>query len=110
MAYATDTTRRSLLAIATAATLLPGAIQSAPQIEPDPWADLIAAYGQCHPNAPAAIARARQAGLDPATLACVSLTGPAAPEALPVLWFGDVDAGNYSAVTPLGGGHYTRFH
>lgn len=105
MAYANDTTRRSLLAIATLATLLPSAVSSAP----DPWAELIAAHGQCHPNALAAIAKARGAGLDPATLSCVSLTG-AAPQHLPALWFGDVASGHYSVVTPAGGQFHTRFH
>ena len=105
MAYANDTTRRSLLAIATVATLLPGAVHAAP----DPWTDLISTYGRCHPNALAAITKARGAGLDPLTFVTISLAGAPSPEQLPILWFGDVDAGNYTAVTPVSGTHYMRF-
>ncbi len=109
MAYATDTTRRSLFAIAGAAVLLPSAVQSAPRIEPNPWAELIAAYGECHPNAAAAIANAIKAGVDPATLACVTLRGQRGAEALPVLWFGDIEGGQYSVVSPIAAWRYARF-
>lgn len=110
MAYAADTTRRSLFAMAGVAALLPAARQSLPEAPSSPWVRLIAALGPAHPDAPAALQRAIDIGVDPTSFTDIEVgSADAAQGRYPILFFGDLTLA-YTVVTPTTAGAVTVFH
>lgn len=108
MACATATTRRSLLAITGATALLP--VPAHATSVASPWADLIASIARTHPNAPAALLRAMDLGVDPRTFCGITLRSPGVSDAEhPALFFGDRKKA-YHVVTPRSASLYTVFH
>lgn len=65
------------------------------------WRTFLATYGQAHPNMAAAVCVAEKAGLDPARVCLVSLSGPEM-EDFPKLWFEEAGEGQFSCATPRG--------
>lgn len=75
------------------------------------WGDLLASVAHLHPNAPAAVRRAVDFGVDPRTYSGALLTGPRGDH-LPALLFGDWsgDRSTYTMVMPHEAHVVRRFH
>lgn len=104
----TAPSRRSLLVVATAATLLPAAM-AAPSASGHAaaWRDVIASYGRIHPNAMTTIARAMDEDLDPTMISEIFLSGPVDAQ-LPVFVFGKRTDFEYITCGPHECGEYRR--
>lgn len=73
------------------------------------WSKLIASVIHLHSNAPAALQRAINAGVDPRTFSLVTLTGPR-EEHLPALFFGDWQGPAFTVIMPHEGQVVQRFN
>ena len=109
MAFDANTTRRALFAMAGAAAVFPAITATGSPATTSAWRGVIAETAHKHADAPAAIAQAIRAGLDPDAFSAIVTTGPAVA-ALPVLYFGDWEAGDYFTASPDGVFAYRRFH